>query len=692
MDEQSLNDLLECSVCLDRLDETSKVLPCQHTFCKRCLEEIRNSRGELRCPECRVLVHCSVDELPTNILLVRLLGGIKQPAGKSTAKSKHSSKHEASASNASGSSVAPAKSSQGRVHHIKQEGTGKPCAKALFNFDGKEPGDLTFKRDDLILLLKKIDENWYQGEVNGQVGFLPSNYIHVLIAIPTEPPQCKALYDFDLRDQDGKDCLTFSKGDIFTIIKRVDENWAEGQRGDKIGIFPLSYVELNEASCNLLGQLSINAVASFHEPPATSTNTATSTTTTTTAAAATTTTTANTSNTPSHEEQHRNKPSQKRHSFTLFPVQGSAKSNAGAKDSSRQSAEVDIGAPVLISTSNTRATTLLESKLQPPLSSSFPGAANVASNSSHGNGRLSSQQQRGSGDLLVPIPVHPHRTDQASAKDETAKSLQSVHRALYAYKPQKADELELKKGELYNVVDKCQDGWFKGVSLHDGSKGVFPGNYVQIYKPEQSQIVLAGSGNKESLVTISSHGSGDARHGSPRSHRSGSGSGKFPVRIAPPPPAKRKSEPSLQTIVPSTSFKSTTPSRAATIHSPSNMHNSVAAANIPPPNKNAAEVSSLPPSATASFVKKKDKEKSSGFLKKLMKTKQSPGGASDGINATHGRFRVIAPYPPQSDAELELKVGDTVFVHKKRDDGWYQGTLQRTGRTGLFPGSFVEHF
>lgn len=38
MDERTLNDLLECSVCLERLDTSSKVLPCQHTFCRKCLE------------------------------------------------------------------------------------------------------------------------------------------------------------------------------------------------------------------------------------------------------------------------------------------------------------------------------------------------------------------------------------------------------------------------------------------------------------------------------------------------------------------------------------------------------------------------------------------------------------------------------------------------------------------------------
>ncbi|XP_038610987.1 E3 ubiquitin-protein ligase SH3RF1-like [Tachyglossus aculeatus] len=83
MDESALLDLLECPVCLERLDASAKVLPCQHTFCKRCLLGIVGSRNELRCPECRTLVGCGVDELPSNILLVRLLDGIKQRPRKS---------------------------------------------------------------------------------------------------------------------------------------------------------------------------------------------------------------------------------------------------------------------------------------------------------------------------------------------------------------------------------------------------------------------------------------------------------------------------------------------------------------------------------------------------------------------------------------------------------------------------------
>lgn len=77
MEEWMLNDLLECSVCLERLDSSSRVLPCQHTFCKKCLEEILTTHKELRCPECRVLVAAKIDELPPNVLLMRILEGMK---------------------------------------------------------------------------------------------------------------------------------------------------------------------------------------------------------------------------------------------------------------------------------------------------------------------------------------------------------------------------------------------------------------------------------------------------------------------------------------------------------------------------------------------------------------------------------------------------------------------------------------
>lgn len=77
MDDLALLDLLECPVCFEKLDATAKVLPCQHTFCKPCLQRILKSQKELRCPECRTLVLGSIEQLPSNLLLIRLLDGVR---------------------------------------------------------------------------------------------------------------------------------------------------------------------------------------------------------------------------------------------------------------------------------------------------------------------------------------------------------------------------------------------------------------------------------------------------------------------------------------------------------------------------------------------------------------------------------------------------------------------------------------
>lgn len=82
MEELALVALLECPLCGNQLDVSAKVLPCQHTFCLPCLkrrqEEAAAHSQLLLCPECRAPVPVrTVEELPTNLLLVRLLEGLR---------------------------------------------------------------------------------------------------------------------------------------------------------------------------------------------------------------------------------------------------------------------------------------------------------------------------------------------------------------------------------------------------------------------------------------------------------------------------------------------------------------------------------------------------------------------------------------------------------------------------------------
>lgn len=731
MDESSLLDLLECSVCLERLDTSAKVLPCQHTFCRRCLENIVSSRHELRCPECRILVDCAVDDLPANILLVRLLDGIKQ-------RPRNGGGRAALAGCAAGVSASPAGTAVRDLPVTTRSSPVKnvpqlPCGKALYSYEGKEAGDLKFNKGDIIILRRKVDENWFHGELNGSHGFLPASYIQCIRPLSQTPPQGKALYDFEVKDKDqDKDCLTFTKDEILTVIRRVDDNWAEGMLGDKIGIFPILYVELNETAKQLMEMDKPSASAE-----AVSCN-----------------------GNGAHRHAEGKKNAKKRHSFTALSV---TQRSAQVLGNNRHSME--ISAPVLISSSDPRAAARIADC--PHLSSSAPATQDSSITANAG--------------VSVP-PRITSTTGELLAAAKVQLPL-NIYLAMYAYKPQKVDELELRKGEMYRVMEKCQDGWFKGTSLRSGASGVFPGNYVTPisrapFAVGQTRSCLSGAAQAQApgspgsagpsspvlLASASRSSTPLSSPSSPQLHLKNClrmcsqqtvNQARSALQLVHSPPASSSS--------PSRS-PARAPSHAASTR-PLRPLSSVAAA-VTPPNASAAHLSRAEPSspahADAALHKLEDKKlekkekKSSGLLKLLSgaaakRKSRSPPSVSPthepsahsragscpiesemqgamGMEPLHRksgsldlnfsvspparqpcsssplavrpepkplsreRYRVVVPYPPQSEAEIELKEGDIVFVHKKREDGWFKGTLQRTGRTGLFPSSFVESF
>ncbi|XP_061840088.1 sorbin and SH3 domain-containing protein 2-like isoform X2 [Nerophis lumbriciformis] len=50
---------------------------------------------------------------------------------------------------------------------------------------------------------------------------------------------------------------------------------------------------------------------------------------------------------------------------------------------------------------------------------------------------------------------------------------------VYNYVPRNEDELELREGDIVDVMEKCDDGWFVGTSRRSKLFGTFPGNYVK---------------------------------------------------------------------------------------------------------------------------------------------------------------------------------------------------------------------
>ncbi|XP_054975326.1 sorbin and SH3 domain-containing protein 1 isoform X44 [Sorex araneus] len=63
-------------------------------------------------------------------------------------------------------------------------------------------------------------------------------------------------------------------------------------------------------------------------------------------------------------------------------------------------------------------------------------------------------------------------------RNQTSQDLFS-YQALYSYIPQNDDELELRDGDIVDVMEKCDDGWFVGTSRRTRQFGTFPGNYVK---------------------------------------------------------------------------------------------------------------------------------------------------------------------------------------------------------------------
>ncbi|XP_043561986.1 sorbin and SH3 domain-containing protein 2 isoform X5 [Chiloscyllium plagiosum] len=71
-----------------------------------------------------------------------------------------------------------------------------------------------------------------------------------------------------------------------------------------------------------------------------------------------------------------------------------------------------------------------------------------------------------------------HRNQQPSLVHERSQ-IGEPYQAMYNYNPRNEDELELKEGDIVDVMEKCDDGWFVGTSRRSKFFGTFPGNYVK---------------------------------------------------------------------------------------------------------------------------------------------------------------------------------------------------------------------
>lgn len=126
-----------------------------------------------------------------------------------------------------------------------------PCARAKFDFEAKSDVELSFSAGMSIRLLRRIDDNWLEGELEGKVGIFPAAYIDIELSIPSKSqenelaqsgrPYAIGLFEFS---GDCKGDLSFAKGELIELVGPAGSGWMRGKTRGREGIFPASFVDI----------------------------------------------------------------------------------------------------------------------------------------------------------------------------------------------------------------------------------------------------------------------------------------------------------------------------------------------------------------------------------------------------------------------------------------------------------------
>jgi growth factor receptor-bound protein 2 len=46
----------------------------------------------------------------------------------------------------------------------------------MYDFQPQEPGELEFRRGDIITVIDRSDQNWWEGEIGSRRGYFPATY------------------------------------------------------------------------------------------------------------------------------------------------------------------------------------------------------------------------------------------------------------------------------------------------------------------------------------------------------------------------------------------------------------------------------------------------------------------------------------------------------------------------------------
>lgn len=59
-------------------------------------------------------------------------------------------------------------------------------ATALYDYTARESDELSLRKNDVVEILQKNDDDWWQVRRGKEIGMIPSNYIYVTVSSPRE--------------------------------------------------------------------------------------------------------------------------------------------------------------------------------------------------------------------------------------------------------------------------------------------------------------------------------------------------------------------------------------------------------------------------------------------------------------------------------------------------------------------------
>ncbi|XP_044090364.1 SH3 domain-containing kinase-binding protein 1 isoform X7 [Neovison vison] len=262
----------------------------------------------------------------------------------------------------------------------------------------------------------------------------------------------------------------------------------------------------------------------------------------------------------------------------------------------------------------------------------------------------------------------------------------------FSYLPQNDDELELKVGDIIEVVGEVEEGWWEGVL--NGKTGMFPSNFIKELSGESDDLGISQDEQLSksrpeallppaSLLPFPAHGAKGKT----------TFEGTILYRAAPGKTEGHRRYYSLRETTGSESDggdSSSTKSEGA--------NGTVATAAIQPKKVKGVGFGDIFKDKPIK-LRPRSIEVENDFLpvektigKKLPPAAATPDPTKPEMDRTKTKdyCKVIFPYEAQNDDELTIKEGDIVTLINKDciDVGWWEGELN--GRRGVFPDNFVK--